>query len=69
MLHGKLLLHLVIAHNMFRNASNQKKISDLINYVYIFKIMHVVLYNYLLFHKHGVILTFKQKVCSDLRAD
>jgi len=31
--------------------------------------MHAVLHNYLLFHKHGGILTFKQKVCSDLFAD
>lgn len=54
---------------MFRNATNQKKISDLINYVHLFKIMHAVLDNYLLFHNHGSILTFKQKDCSDLFAD
>lgn len=52
---------------MFRNSTSQEKISD--RYVHILKIMHAVLYNYLLFHKHGGILTFKQKDCSDLFAD
>lgn len=54
---------------MVRNATNLKKISALSHYVHILKIMHAVLYNPLLFHKHGVILTFKEKDCSDLFAD
>lgn len=55
---------------MLRNATNlKKKVSALIHYVHILKIIHVVLNNPLLFHKHGVILTFKQKDCSDLFAD
>lgn len=66
---GSTVTTLKIAHNTFRNATNQKKKSDLIHYVDILNIMHTVLYSYLFFHKHGGILIFKQKVCSDLFAD
>lgn len=52
-----------------QKCNKSEKISDLIHYVYIFQIMYIVLYNYLPYHKHGGILTFKQKDCSDLFAD
>lgn len=48
---GNSVTALIIALSMLRNATIPKKISDLIHYVHVFKIMHAVLYNYLLFHK------------------